>query len=171
MEFSTRWNGDRGVSPNDPGQMTLIPILRSHPFTRGLEDNQIAELASIACGVMFAEGEIVLEDREQSRAFYLLLTGSVSVELCTAHYVVSVQALGPGEAFGWSAFLKGHETLFQVRARENTTALRLEGQELRVLCQSDPLLGKQVMERALAVVAGRVKATEIRFAEMCGIRV
>lgn len=150
--------------------MTLIRVLQNHTFTRSLGESQIAAVASIAGEVMFEEGEIVLEDREQSRAFYLLLSGSVSVELCTANYVVSVQALGPGEAFGWSAFLNDHETLFQVRARENTTALRLEGKDLRTLCEADPLLGKEILERVLAVVAGRVRATEIRFAEMCGIR-
>jgi hypothetical protein len=29
----------------------------------------------------------------------------------------------------------------------------------------------EVLARALRVVAGRVRATEIRFAEMCGVRV
>jgi hypothetical protein len=29
----------------------------------------------------------------------------------------------------------------------------------------------QVLQRALTVVAGRVRATEIRFAEMCGVRI
>jgi hypothetical protein len=58
-----------------------------------------------------------------------------------------------------------------VRARENTTALRLEGEDLKAACEADPRLGKEVLQRALAVVAGRVRATEIRFAEMCGIRV
>jgi CRP/FNR family transcriptional regulator, cyclic AMP receptor protein len=164
-------DSSRGASPNSPGQMTLSRVLRNHRFTRGMRDCQIAALASIACEVMFAENEVVLEDREQSRAFYLLVTGSVSVELCTAHYAVSVQALGPGEVFGWSSLLNGHETLFQVRARENTTALRLEGKDLQALCHADPVIGQEILERALAVVAGRVRATEIRFAEMCGIRV
>jgi CRP-like cAMP-binding protein len=124
----------------------------------------------MASKVSFAEGEVVLEDGQRSQAFFLVLTGSVSVELCAANFVVSVQALGSGQVFGWSALLDHHDTLFQVRARENTTALRLDGEHLKAACQADPLLGKEVLQRALAVVAGRVRATEIRFAEMCGIR-
>ncbi len=108
---------------------------------------------------------------EQSRAFYLVLTGSVSVQLRTPSYVVAVQALGPGDVFGWSALLEEHDTLFEVRAREVTTALRLGGADVKAACHRDPVLGAQVLERALAVVAGRVRATEIRFAEMCGVRV
>ena len=151
--------------------MTLNQVLRNHTFTRGLDDAQIATLASIASEVTFAENDLVLLDREQSRSFFLVLTGSVSVELCTASFVVSVQALGPGQMVGWSALLDHHETLFQVRAREQTTALRLDGNRLKAAFQADPLLGKEILQRALAAVAGRVKATEIRFAEMCGIRV
>jgi len=151
--------------------MTLNHVLQNHAFTRGLGDEQIATLASIASEVIFEDNQVVLVDGERSRAFYLVLTGSVSVELRTASYVVSVQALGEGQAFGWSALLEDHDTLFQVRAREQTTALRLDGQDLKAACQRDRLLGSEVLQRALAVVAGRVRATELRFAEMCGVRV
>jgi hypothetical protein len=67
--------------------------------------------------------------------------------------------------------LDDQETLFQVRAREYTTALRLDGATLQAACRRDTLLGVEVLQRALEVVAGRVRATEIRFAEMCGVRV
>ena len=39
-------------------------------------------------------------------------------------YTVSIQALGPGEAFGWSSLLDHHDTLFQVRARERRNEAR-----------------------------------------------
>jgi hypothetical protein len=35
----------------------------------------------------------------------------------------------------------------------------------------EPELGTEILQRTLQVVAGRVKATEVRFAEMCGVRV
>jgi CRP/FNR family cyclic AMP-dependent transcriptional regulator len=151
--------------------MTLNQVLRSYKFTRGLDDTQIATFASIASEVTFAENNLVLPDGQQSRSFFLVITGSVSVELSTVSFVVSVQELGPGGIVGWSALLDHHETLLQVRARERTTALRLNGEDLKAALQADPQLGMEILHRALAVVAGRVKATEIRFAEMCGIRV
>jgi CRP-like cAMP-binding protein len=171
MTSSTSSNDDRGVSPSLKGQITLADILRNHAFIRGFDDAQIAQLASIASEVSFQDGEVILVDGEHSRAFFLVLTGSVSVELCAPNFVVSVQALGPGQVFGWSALLDDHDTLFQVRAREFTTALRLDGENLKTACSADPLLGKELLRRALAVVAERVRATEIRFAEMCGIRI
>jgi CRP-like cAMP-binding protein len=73
--------------------------------------------------------------------------------------------------FGWSALLDDQDTLFQVRARERTTALKLDGARLAALCKKDTALGAEILRRTLRVVAGRVKATELRFAEMCGLKV
>ena len=146
-------------------------VLKDHAFTQGLTEAQIAGLAAISQQVSFDENEIVLVDGARSTFFFLLLTGSVVVELRGSQYVIAVQALGPGDVFGWSALLDDQDTLFQVRAREHTTALQIDGARLKAYCMSDPALGAEFFHRILRVVAGRVKATEVRFAEMCGIRV
>ena len=146
-------------------------VLRDHAFTQGLSDAQIEHLAGISSPVAFEENEVVLVDGARSTSFFLLLTGSVVVELRTPQYVMVVQALGPGNAFGWSALLDDQDTLFQVRAREHTTALQIDGATLKDYCMSDPTLGAEFFHRILRVVAGRVRATEMRFAEMCGVRV
>jgi CRP-like cAMP-binding protein len=121
--------------------------------------------------VTFVDDEVILEAGQRSMCFYLLTSGSVAVELRAATYVVCVEALGPGQLFGWSALLDHQDTLFQVRAREDTKALRLNGARLKAACQADSQLGNEVRQRVLQVAAGRVRATEIRFAEMCGVRV
>jgi CRP-like cAMP-binding protein len=82
-----------------------------------------------------------------------------------------VQAVGAGELFGWSALLQGQDTMFQVRARERTTALRIEGSALSQCCRADPELGVELLHRFLRVVSERVRATETVFAEWCGVRV
>jgi hypothetical protein len=47
----------------------------------------------------------------------------------------------------------------------------MEGPALKSAFDADLLLRAEVLERALEVVAGRVRATEVRLAEMCGVRV
>jgi CRP/FNR family cyclic AMP-dependent transcriptional regulator len=146
-------------------------LLRDHLFVRGLSEKQLASLAAVATAVCFEENQIILADREQSSAFYFVVSGSVAIELRAARYAVCVQALGPGQVFGWSSLLDQQDTLFQVRAREQTEALRIPGDALKALCRQDPHLGTELLQRTLQVVASRVRATEERFAEMCGIRV
>jgi CRP-like cAMP-binding protein len=160
----------RVISP-EVGDMTLAQTLRDHAFTHGLTDAQVAKLADLATEVTFQENHVVLVDGQRSTSFYLLITGSVVVELSAPRYAMCVQSLGPGQVFGWSALLDNQDTLFQVRAREHTRALRIDGAALKECCFSDTDLGAALLHRILNVVAGRVKATETRFAEMCGVRV
>ncbi len=63
--------------------MTREETLRNHEFVRGLADCHIARLAEIATEVEFAVSEIILAEGEQSEYFYLVLEGTVSVELRT----------------------------------------------------------------------------------------
>ena len=149
----------------------LTEALRDHAFLAGLPASQLAALEPLAGAVCFAENELVLVDGQRSASFYLLVSGSVSIELRTPRYAISVQSLGAGAAFGWSALLDDQDTLFQVRARENTVALRFDGAALKATLRDDPVLSSEIFSRLLRLAAERIRATEIRFAEMCGVRV
>lgn len=150
--------------------MALCEKLKAHAFTTGLSDSQVAKLAELAQEVSFREDEIILVAGEQSKHFYLLLEGSVCIEVGARSYVVWVQILNPGEAFGWSALLDHHDTLFQVRAREASRALCLDGERLSAALHADSELAAELFRRTLMLVAGRVQATEGRLAEMCGVK-
>jgi len=151
--------------------LTHEETLRNHAFMHGLAHRHTAKLAALATEVTFAENEVILVDRQQSRYFYLVTSGSVNIELHTPIFTVSVLAVGPGQAFGWSALLDHQDTVFQVRARERTTALRIAGPDLTQACRDDGELGVEMLLRTLQVAAGRIKATEAKFAEMCGVRI
>lgn len=151
--------------------MTLHDTLRNHAFMGGLADRHIAKLASLATEVTFAENEVILADRQESQYLYLLTSGSVNVELHAPSFTVSILVVGPGQAFGWSAVLEHQDTVFRVRARERTTALRIAGPDLTQACRDDGELGVEILLRTLQVAAGRIQATEAKFAEMCGVRI
>jgi CRP-like cAMP-binding protein len=149
--------------------MTLLSRL-NHNFLAGLREDQLDTLGALAREVTFEENQLVLMAAQQSKSFYLLLSGSVCIEARTRAYTMSVQALGPGEAFGWSALLDHHDTLFQVRAREQSTALCLDAADLDAAFRADPALGIEILRRALKLVAGRVQATEALLGQLCGMR-
>jgi uncharacterized protein (TIGR02284 family) len=158
-----------GAIPAALGEITLA--LRSHAFLSGLQEAQAATLAKFAEVVQFPDQELVLAAQKMSRDFYLLVSGSVSIELNHRHCVVRIQSLGPGDAFGWSALLEHHDTLFDVRTREQCTAIRLNGERLTAALRQDPLLATELFKRTLNLVASRVYFTELRLAELFGIPV
>jgi CRP-like cAMP-binding protein len=150
--------------------MTLNETLKGHAFTAGLRGPHITRLSAMANEVRFEENELILEAWQHSKYFYLLLAGSVCVELRTRAFTVCIQTLGPGDAFGWSALLDHHDTLFQVRAREGSTALCLDSMSLSSAFQQDTDLAAEMLRRALKLAARRIQATELRLSELCGVR-
>jgi CRP-like cAMP-binding protein len=150
--------------------MTLSDAVKEHSFLAGLPDAQTEKLIALATETRFRENEPIFTAREQARYFYLLLDGTVCIEVKAPNYTVCVQALGPGEAFGWSALLDHQDTLFQVRAREDCRVLRIDGADLAAALAVDPLLAAEVLRRALHLAAERVEATEAILSEMCGVR-
>jgi len=151
--------------------MTLIDSVKEHNFLAGLTDAQANKVIALSEEVAFPENQLILSAREQSRYFYLVLEGSVAIEVSTRAYVVCIQALGPGEAFGWSALLEHHDTMFQVRARENCRALRIDAADLAQALRNDRELAVEILSRALKLAAERVLGTEARLGELCGVRV
>ncbi|MBZ5609303.1 MAG: cyclic nucleotide-binding domain-containing protein [Acidobacteriia bacterium] len=150
--------------------MTLTNAAKEHSFLAGMNDLQVAKLMALSHEVTFEENESILSAGEQSRNFYLMLSGNVCVEVSAPSYLVSIQALGPGDAFGWSALLDRHDTLFRVRAREHSRALCIDRDDLAAAFKTDPELALAVFRRALSLAAGRVQATEARLGELCGVR-
>lgn len=135
----------------------------------GLTEAQVRKLAALGRQAIFKENDVMLVSGKRSRYFYILLSGSASVEMAAAFVTVGVQALSAGDAFGWTSLLDHHETLFQVRARERCSALRLDGAAVAVLCREDPELGVQLLRQVLQTVAGRVRGLESRCAECFGL--
>jgi len=103
----------------------------------------LSNLASLASSAEFKEDELILIAGQHSEHLFLLLSGSV-VEVPTPFYVVCVQALRPGDAFSWSSLLNQQDTLFQVRAREKSTAIRWKGAALLAACQEDSAFGMEL---------------------------
>jgi len=159
---------DGGYDPNK-SEMTLA--LQGHAFLSGLSAAQLTTLATISQSVHFREQQLILAAQQPSVYFYLLQAGSVSIELNKGHFAVRILYLGPGDAFGWSAMLENQNTLFDVRARESCTALRLDNERLSAALLEDPVLAAELLRRTLRLAAGRMLATETRLAEFCGVRV
>lgn len=160
-----------------PGELIYAPFLedvtlalRNHAFLSGLNEVQLVALAKIAEPVQFGEHEVIFAGKQRCLDLYLLVSGSVSIELDTKLYTVRIQSLGPGDAFGWSALAEGHETLFDVRARERCIALRLAGDSLSAALSQDPVLAAELARRSLHLASIRVRETEMCLGEFCGVR-
>jgi CRP-like cAMP-binding protein len=141
-------------------------VLGNQPLTRGFTAAQIDGLARIAEPVEFAPNQVIHREGDESDQLFLVISGHVAIELAGRNEVLRVETVGPGGEFGWSAMLQGAGRYFQSRALDAVQALAFDAAALRRMCEDDPRLGYALMSRLLAVVAERLRGTQLQVVDM-----
>jgi CRP-like cAMP-binding protein len=134
--------------------------LRKHPFVEGMTERQLEQFASLAREVWFESDRILFHENEECGDFYLIISGSVSLEIAPPTGVFRVDVLSAGDEFGWSSVM-GQGTVYQARVVEKLHALAFDASELRALCEKDTGFGYALMRRLLSVVADRLQVTRM----------
>jgi CRP-like cAMP-binding protein len=144
---------------------TVKALLSKYPFTEELRPDDIQKLCSMGSEVSFRKNEIIFREGDECGVFYLLMSGSVILEMPVSNCVLGIETLGPGDEFGWSTMLMRDRRHFQARAREPVCALAFDGAELIRACKEDPAFGFAFLYRLLGVVSRRMQATRMRLVD------
>jgi len=139
---------------------TTMALLRKQPFTQGLKEHEIEGLGALAKEVHFERDRILFGEGELGTDFYLIVSGSVSLEIAPPSGVCRVDTLGAGDEMGWSSVV-GSDTVFQGRVLQDLHAIAFDAAALRALCEEDRSFGYELMRRLLGVVADRLQATRL----------
>ena len=149
--------------------MTLEPLLRDHPFLRGLEPEYLALLAGCAANVRFREGSFMFREGEPAGQCFLIREGKMALEIAApGRGAIIVQTLGAGDVTGFSWLLEPHRWEFDGRAVEPVRALALDGTCLRGKCADDPRLGFELTQLFARLAIRRLQATRLRLLDVYG---
>jgi len=148
---------------------TLEPIIREHPFFRGLEDRHLQLIVGCAKNISFEEGEVIFHEGDAADQFYLVREGLVAVELNIPHRgPTTVETIGAGDVLGWSWLFPPYRWHFDARAQQPTRALEFDGKCLRDKCEEDHDLGYEILKRFTHIVTERLEATRLQLLDVYG---
>jgi CRP-like cAMP-binding protein len=134
--------------------------LRCVDIFRVLSDAERHGLAEHAIHRLFAPGEIIVRQGDDSTELYVIERGEVVVSVDRAGTAVEVARLGSGKFFGEMALVTGDRRQATVRAATSCQLLGVGGDALRPLLERAPDLA----ERIGAVLAERQAELEVRTA-------
>jgi CRP/FNR family transcriptional regulator, cyclic AMP receptor protein len=138
----------------------LLGVFGGHAFLNGLGPRHLMLLASGVKSVRFGAGDYLGRDGETAKAFYLIQSGHVALEMhARDRGAVPVQTVGPGEVVGWSWLVAPHCWRFDCRAVDAVQALAFDAEWLREKCDQDHELGYQLLKHLVTVMASRMTAT------------
>lgn len=145
----------------------FIETTQEHDLLRSFAPQHLERLAKLANEVRFARDQIIFREGAQHGYFYLLVEGSVVLEIIAGGHSVLLQTLHPGDAMGWSSLVDSSSGAhFEARALSPVRALAFDGPRLREACEADPAFGYRMMKSLLALITERLDASRIQLVDM-----
>lgn len=138
---------------------TLTVYLAQHPIFKGLKQEHIALIGSLARLVEFDAQQRVFEQDKPAKHFYIVRSGSVTVEIPSIDgEPLAIQKLGSGSMLGWSWLIAPYRWAFDARATSPSSVIAVDGERLRAACEADPQLGYELLKRFAVLMAERLNA-------------
>jgi CRP-like cAMP-binding protein len=150
--------------------MVSPELLRRYPFFGGLDDQQIKSLAMITEECLVEKAEILFQEGQPANAIYLLLSGAVDLFFVaegngpgrTREFIVD--EINSGETFGISALIDPHIFTSSARVAVKSRVLRMDGVELRKLCEADLRMAYMLMHQIAKTFSERLRFIRIQLA-------
>ena len=149
----------------------LKNILAAHPFFKGLNDEYFALLVGCASNIRIDAGKMILREGEEANHFYLIRSGTVSIQSMTPHKgPIIIQTLQEGDILGWSWLVAPFTWHFDAKAVDVTRLIALDGKCLRTKCESDHGLGYELLKRFADIMTKRLESTRLQLLDIYGDR-
>jgi CRP-like cAMP-binding protein len=124
-------------------------------------------LVAISQLVTLPVGEVVFREGEKHAFVYWIVDGQIMLEMATGGTKAkSLLTLGRGDLVAWSAVLRGGRMQATATAVQPTQLLRIDGEQLNSLCQSNHEIGYRVMEHVARRLADRLQATRLQLLDL-----
>jgi CRP/FNR family cyclic AMP-dependent transcriptional regulator len=127
-------------------------------FFNGLGPADLQLLGPYFAPQSWVAGTAIFEQGDYAEYLYLVVRGEVIIRYKPddgpAMIVTRVQ---PGGVFGWSAAMGNPAYTSGAACSLDSEILRIRGEDLRLVCEKHPQLGKIVLGRLSAVISERTK--------------
>ncbi len=146
-------------------QVSVAPSHSIELFS-GLTGNEILELLAASDDLSFNVGDMVFQAGDTGRALYLLLEGSVEIDLDVPKLGERVLAeLESGSVFGEMSFFHPSPHAATVKCLTSARIMRLSRNQFDVLAAENPHLALCVTTNAAEILAARLHHTDEWIAE------
>lgn len=153
------------VSPNQ----RVTRLLEAHPFSKGLEPDEIAVLAELSALRDFDAGAVIFDVGQSADTFYLLRSGLVALQVDAGQTVPrTIQQIAEGAALGWSWLFEPYVWQFAAVAVTPVRTIAIEAEALRAKFEEEPSCGYHVLERVSRIMADRLHATRRQVLNLAG---
>jgi CRP/FNR family cyclic AMP-dependent transcriptional regulator len=139
-------------------ELTVIhEALSKSPLGTHLLDEELDAILEFASVYEFQPGESIIEQREIGQNMYLLVSGTVSVEVDNSGKPVYIASLGPGEIFGEAGLFSNTERTASIIAQDNVQLIQINRQGFLKSINKRPKAAVKFMFMIIFGLLGKLK--------------
>jgi len=109
-----------------------------------LSDGEIHELANASTSRVYAPGEAIVRMGQEGNSMFVVISGSVKVQIPEEGYMKTLGTLAENDFFGEMCLLTGEPRSATVIAVEETEVLRIDKEGLKPIFENNPTLAESV---------------------------
>ncbi len=148
--------------------MQTIQVLKSAPIFFGLNDDQLASLASIALERSFDVDEFIFWEDGAPEWFYVIAEGRIkAIKHSTSGKDLIVNFFGPGEMFGEVAVFENKPYPASSQVVEKVSLIGFKRDDFLAFLFENP----QVALKLINMLSGRLRVAQGRIRDLAGERV
>lgn len=144
----------------------IIQYLQSNQAFSGLDAEQLGVLARHAKEQSYAAGEVLFRQEEAATQFYVVLDGSIEVEVPSIMGPpLVVQRLGKDDVLGWSWLIPPYKWAFEAKAKADSRVLCFDGKALLKHCEAHNDFGFALMKQFAGLMSERLRSARLKMME------
>jgi len=125
-----------------------------------ISQDQIDLLQPYFDEVEYGMGDLIFSQGEEATHLYFVVEGGVAIRFKPDDGpLLTVAELGTGDVFGWSSAIGSRSYTSSAVCTDAGLFLRLEGKDLKYLCEKYPDTGILILDRLAGVIAQRLRGT------------
>lgn len=141
-------------------------ILKQADAFRGMSDEQIDRVASVAQRVSVASGDVLGQGGESGDNLYVVVQGEAQLSVRSGVGEITVRIAGPGESFPLAVLAGAGTLITSAKALTDMELLTISRSGLFSLCAQGPEIGMRIYANVAEVFVDRYRKTLARLALM-----
>lgn len=142
------------------------------PIFNPLSDEEIERLANASTSRVYAPGEAIVRAGQVGNSMFVIIRGSVKVQITENDYQKTVNTLAEDDFFGEMSLLTGEPRSASVIAIVETQVLRIDKNGLKPILEANPelvgVISELIEERKMALTKEVAKSDELEISPKKG---
>jgi CRP-like cAMP-binding protein len=144
--------------------MVDLASIRGARMLEGLDASDLAALAAIAEPERVEQGHCLFARGGEADRFYIVVDGefalTVSLRALDDEVELAVEALGPGDAFGWSSLVEPYRSIYSAYCTAEGSVVSFPRKSLEVVMAGDTGLGFRFAANLNRLIGSRVRVLQ-----------